>query len=101
MPADLTLALVLTAGGATVAAGVITGLIAMLKRLAGIGPLIDAGNEPTVAFFLSAALVAVAFATSAPHDVPSAFGAFLAWYGIAQVAMGIHDTVRSVTARGS
>lgn len=95
---DLTLAVVLTAGGATASAALITGLIAMLKRLAVVGPRIDDGNEPTLAFVLSAILVAAAFASVGVVTAASVFAAFLAWYGIAQIAMGVHDTVKSAVA---
>jgi hypothetical protein len=95
---DLTLAVVLTAGGATASAALITGLIAMLKGLRGVGPAID-GNEPTLAFVLSAVLVAAAFASVGEVSAASLFAAFLAWFGIAQIAMGVHDTVKAATAK--
>ncbi len=98
MPENLSFAIVLTAGGAVASAAVITGLIAMAKRLVGIGPLIDEGREPTVAFVLSAVLVVVAFVNVGPFDAGGGFMAFLAWFGIAQIAMGVHDTVKSVTS---
>ena len=94
---DLTFAVVLTAAGATASAALITGLIAMGKRIVGIGPWINAEREPTIAFVLSAVLVAVAVATVGVITPASLFAAFLAWFGVAQIAMGVHDTVRSVT----
>lgn len=96
---ELEPAVVLTAAGATASATLITGLIAMAKRLAVIGPRIDDGNEPTLAFILSAVLVAAVYASVGVVTFASAFAAFLAWYGIAQIAMGVHDTVKSVSAR--
>jgi hypothetical protein len=81
---DLTLAVVLTASGATAFAAIITGLIAM-------------DREPTIAFVLSAVLVAAAVASVGVFTPASPFGAFLAWFGIAQIAMGVHDTVKSAT----
>ena len=54
---DLTLAVVLTAAGATASAALITGLIAIAKQLVVVGPWINADREPTVAFVLSALLV--------------------------------------------
>lgn len=95
---DLTLALVLTAGGATATAAVITGLIAMAKNLAVIGPRIDDGNEPTVAFVLAAVVVILAYVSVGVINPGSGFAAFLAWYGIAQIAMGTHDTVAGLTS---
>jgi len=94
---ELDFAIILTAAGATAAAAVITGLIAMLKRLVGVGKWINAGNEPTVAFLLSAILVVIAFWNVGEFSPATGFAAFLAWYGIAQIAMGVHDTVKSVT----
>ena len=94
---DITLAVVLTASGATASAAIITGLIAMLKEIVVIGPWIGADREPTVAFVLSAVLVAAAVASVGIFTPVSLFGAFLAWFGIAQIAMGVHDTVKSAT----
>lgn len=95
---DLTLAAVLTAGGMTASAALVTTVIAVLKQVRGIGPVIDAGNEPTTAFILSGALVVLAVAASGVLTLPAIFTAALAWFGIAQIAMGVHDTVKSVTA---
>jgi hypothetical protein len=94
---DITLAVVLTASGATASAAIITGLIAMLKEIVVIGPWIGADREPTVAFVLSAVLVAAAVASVGIFTPVSLFGAFLAWFGIAQIAMGVHDTVKRTT----
>jgi hypothetical protein len=93
---DLTFAVVLTAAGATASAALITGLIAITKQLV-VGPWIDAAREPTVAFVLSAALVAVAVVSVSVFTPAALFAAFLAWFGIAQIAMGVHDTVKSAT----
>jgi hypothetical protein len=95
---DLTFAVVLTAAGATASAALITGLIAMLKQLVSIGPWIKADREPTIAFVLSAVLVTLAVATVGVITPASIFAGILAWFGIAQIAMGVHDTVKSVTA---
>jgi hypothetical protein len=94
---DLTLAVVLTAAGATASAALITGLIAILKQLVIVGPWIDAAREPTIAFVLSAVLVVLAVASVGTFTAEALFAAFLAWFGIAQIAMGVHDTVKSAT----
>jgi hypothetical protein len=94
---ELTFAVVLTAAGATASAALITGLIAIAKQLVVIGPWIDAAREPTVAFALSAVLVAVAVVSVGVFSPAALFAAFLAWFGIAQIAMGVHDTVKSAT----
>ena len=62
-----------------------------------VGPWIDAAREPTVAFVLSAALVILAVASVGVFTPAALFAAFLAWFGIAQIAMGVHDTVKSAT----
>jgi hypothetical protein len=98
---DLTFVVVLTAAGATASAALITGLIAILKQLLVIGPWIDAAREPTVAFGLSAVLVIVAVFSVGTFTAEALFAAFLAWFGIAQIAMGVHDTVKSATTRGA
>lgn len=91
----LHLADVLTVAGAVASAALITGLIAMLKNLRGLGAWLEAGNEPITAFVLSALLVVVAFLDVGTRTVDGAFVAFLAWYAIARLAMGIHDDVAS------
>ncbi len=91
MPSDettLTLALVLTAGGAVAASALITGLVQLIKQL---GSVID-GKERIVAFVLSAVLVVVAVAAGMSDgtltlNIATGFAAFLAWYGIARLSM--------------
>lgn len=94
MPSDettLTLALVLTAGGAVAASAIITGLVQLLKQL---GNFLD-GRERLTAFLLSAILVIVAMAAgvqdkSLTITFQSVFAAFLAWYGIARLSMAVY-----------
>jgi hypothetical protein len=93
---NLTLDAVLTAGGVTASAALITGIIAVLKQVRGIGQVVT-GNEPTTAFILSALLTAASFASIGVYTPEAAFVAVLAWFGIAQIAMGVHDTVKSLT----
>lgn len=97
MPQDadtITLALILTAAGATAAAGLVSGIVEMLKGLTkGL-----AGHERLVAFVLSGALVIVAVAAgvqdgSITLSIPSIFAAFLAWYGIARLSMAVYADV--------
>jgi hypothetical protein len=91
MPADeatLTLALVLTAGGAVAASALVTGLVQLVKQL---GSVID-GRERLVAFVLSAVLVVLAMVAGIADgtltlNIATAFAAFLAWYGIARLSM--------------
>jgi hypothetical protein len=100
------LAIILTAAGATVGAALITGFIGILKKLGGVGAWVDASREPMVSFALSALLVAAAYYSTSTLGggtveigAPSLFAAFLAWYGIAQIAMGVHDTVSTVRSK--
>lgn len=96
--AQLTLAAILTAGGVTATAAIVTGLIAMLKRLPGLGSWVDADHEPPVAYVISAILVAAAFVNQDPSaQTPvGGFGAFLAWYGVANLSGNIHNTIRDL-----
>jgi uncharacterized membrane protein HdeD (DUF308 family) len=96
MPQDetLTLALVLTAGGAVLASGLVTGIVQILKQL---GTFLD-GKERLAAFFLSAVLVVIAFVSGINDGaltvtIQSLFAAFLAWYGIARLSMAVYADV--------
>lgn len=93
MPSDetLTLALILTAGGAVVASALVTGLVQLLKQL---GSLLN-GRERLAAFILSAILVVIAFVSGVNDgtltlSLPTGFAAFLAWYGIARLSMAVY-----------
>lgn len=94
MPTDettLTLALILTAGGAVVASALITGIVQLLKQL---GSFLD-GKERITAFFLSAVLIVIAFGAgvqdkSLTINAQGVFAAFLAWYGIARLSMAVY-----------
>ena len=74
------------------------GATSILKRLVVIGPWINADREPTIAFALSAVLVTFAMLSVGTLTPEALFAALLAWFGIAQIAMGVHDTVKSATA---
>lgn len=97
MPTDvnaLTLAAVLTTAGAVGAATLITGIVSQLKRLRGFGAILDRGNEPTAVLALSAILVVAAYvSTLGTVSAEGVFAAVIAWYGIAELAMAIHDRV--------
>jgi hypothetical protein len=103
MPTDttgLSLALALTAGGAVVFAGLTTGIIEILKNIA--ASIIN-GHEQLLAFVLSAVWVILAYVSAIQAgaltlDLESGFVGFLAWYGIARIAMGIHDDVSRTAA---
>ena len=87
----------LTAAGAVGFAALITGVIAIAKNLRGIGPYIDNGNEPTVAFVLSALVVLGAMAQVVTVLTPQTIlVGVVAWYGIATLSMGIHTSSTTV-----
>jgi hypothetical protein len=93
-PNSLTLALVLTAAGATAAAAVVSGVVELLKQLwSGFG-----GYARLLAFALSALIVVIAYAAGLQDGtltltIPSLFGAFLAFYGIARLSMAVYADV--------
>jgi hypothetical protein len=88
----ITLELILTAAGATVAASLIAAVIQIVKRLPGLGAWLDANREPAAALVLSIILVAYAYlATTAKPDAFNGFAAFLAWVGIAGLATAVHN----------
>jgi hypothetical protein len=95
---SLTLALVLTGAGVTVSAALIAAVIEILKRVGPLGTWIDAKREPGVAVVLSAALVGYAYLTTSTVDPITAFGAFLAFVGIAGLASKTHDVAATLTA---
>lgn len=89
-PADI-----LTPVGFAVAAGLVTGLVEIGKRLTNA----LTGREQVAAATLTALLVVTAVAdviTTTPASelggfIGLGFTAVLSWYGILRIAMGIHD----------
>lgn len=99
-PTDaLTLQIVLTTGGAVAASGLITGVIQMLKRLPGVGAILDNDREALAAFIGSAVLVAVAYVNYGPWTAEGGFLAFLAWYGISELSTKIYDRAHAVVKK--
>ena len=98
MDAGLTLAAILTAGGVTATAILVTGLISLLKNLGGLGTWIQGDHEYIVAYILAAIFVVASFFSHASSDwTPEfIFQAFLAWYGIAKISGPVHDTVKAI-----
>jgi hypothetical protein len=94
MDFNVTLAMALSAAGAVVVAGFITGIVEIIMRIAPIAH----GHGQGIALVLAALVVIAAIADQVSKgemvlDIAVIFGAVLAWYGIARVAMGIHDDV--------
>jgi len=95
----LTLATILTAGGAVAVSGLISGLIEMAKRLPSIGAWVGNGREFAFACALSAFFVVWAVLGGGQPLTPvSAFADFLAWYGIARLSGAVYDNASSAKA---
>jgi len=98
-PETVTLALLLTGAGATVAATIIASVIEILKRLPGIGEALDAGRETLLATIFSGVLIGYAFVVTTPViDAFNGFAAFLAWIAVAKLAGAAYDTGRAIKA---
>lgn len=102
-PIDLSalqLADALTPGGAVAVAALITGLVAMLKNLPVVGPALDDGAEYVAALLLAGVVVIAATADAgwAGSGIQGAFSAFLAWYAIATLTVGMHKAGTTVQA---
>ena len=99
---QLTLTAILTTAGSVAAAALITGLIGILKALPTIGPIIDADREPLASFVLSALLVILAVVNAVANgsalSIEFLFAAFLGWYAIAKLSMGVHDDLAKPAA---
>ena len=92
----LTLALILTGAGVTVAATLIASVIEILKRLPGLGSALES-NAGAASTILAGILVVYAYlATATVVDPVGAFAAFLAWVGIAGLAGKAYDLGRAV-----
>lgn len=89
----LTLQLILTAAGATVTAGLITGIVQLAKTLFG-SHWPGAGVSRGLAFVLSIVFVAWAY-VGIPVEITAAtlFAGLIAVYGIARLAMAVYDDV--------
>ncbi len=95
----VTLALILTGAGTTIAATIIASVIEILKRIPALGPRLDAGMESAASVLLAAILVVYAYVNTATViDAAGAFAAFLAWVGIAGLAGKAYDAGRAVKA---
>lgn len=89
---DLTLALILSAAGVVPAAALITGLVQLFKTV--LGGNWAAQTSRLAAFILSAVLIALAYVTtSVSITLVTGFGAFLAWYAVARLAIATYDDV--------
>ena len=91
-PQTFDLGLVLTAAGIPIAAAIIAAFIQILKRVPGIGPILDAGRETFLAIVLSGVLIGYAAAAiSVPLNLTSGFMLFLAWVNLAGLTGKAYD----------
>lgn len=97
----LALGLALTAAGATAFAAFIVGLVAILKNIVWIGPRIDDGNEPTVVTIFAGIVIILAVIDAHITGLAGLFAAFVAWYGIVELALAIHKRGSSLIAARS
>lgn len=91
MDTPITFADLITPAGAIVAAGIITSAAELLKRTFGVGGHV-------LAFALTAGLYVLAGIAVGVDTLDEGLTVFLAFLGCATAAVGIHSTVRTVTA---
>jgi len=97
-PTSITFAVLLTAAGTGVAAGIITALVQLLKSAF---PALDARfSGAAMAFVLSAVLYVVAGAAVGVTSLDAALVVFLAWLTCAVASVGVYATVKHATTDG-
>lgn len=88
---EITLADVLTLGGAAASAALVTGLVQVIKKVL---PIVEVREwEQALALTASLVLVVLAFVDQATYTLNAGFLAFVAWLMIAKLSMGIYDEV--------
>lgn len=90
-PVDITFAVLLTAAGTAIAAGIVTAVVELLKRVFGALP----GTGALWAFALSAVLYVLAGIAVGVSTLDAGLAVFLAWLACATSAVGIHSTIRT------
>jgi hypothetical protein len=95
-PDSITFAVLLTAAGTGIAAGIITAVVQLLKAV--IAPLVDRMTGAGVAFVLSAVLYLLAAFAVGVDSLDEGLVVFVAWLTCATAAVGIYATVK--TTRG-
>ena len=88
---DIQLADILTIGGAVAAAGLVSGLVELLKRTFAV--VAARSWERPLALLFSLLLVVLAFVDQGVFELAAAFTAFVAWLAIAKLATGIYDEI--------
>ena len=96
VPDTLTFAILLTAAGAGIAAGIITALVELIKSA--LPTVAQRFTGAFLAFVLSAILYVLAGIAVGVSTLDAGLVVFVAWITAATSAVGIHSTIR--TARG-
>jgi hypothetical protein len=100
-------ALILTAAGATVGAGLVSTIVEVLKHIAGIGPIVQR-SPATWAVVLDGLLVAGSYASITnigggvePVSLPGVIAAVIAWGGMAAISTKAYEVVAARRSGGS
>jgi len=104
-PDGFQLAIILTAAGATIGAGIVASAVEVLKRIGGIGPPVTK-NAATIATLLCAVLVAAAYASQTTLgggteavSIEGVVAAVIAWLGMAAIAGKAYDVVSDARSK--
>ena len=92
MPEDITFAVLLTAAGAGVAAGIVTGAVSLIKT-ALANTIVGTWDGAIMAFGFSLVLYVLAGVATNVNTLDAGLGVFLAWLTCATAAVGIHKVV--------
>jgi len=96
---DISLAVVLTAAGATLSAALIASVIQVVKKVPALGPWLDAEHEALASYVLAAGLVVWAvIGVGQEISALTLFTDFLAWLGIAKLSGAAYDSALDVKA---
>jgi hypothetical protein len=88
----VTFAVLLTAAGAGIAAGIVTGVVSLIKT-AFANTVIGTWDGMIMAFVISAALYVLAGVATGVSTLDAGLGVFLAWLTCSTAAVGIHKVV--------
>lgn len=91
IPDSITFAVLLTAAGTGIAAGIITALVALVERV--FPNLVARLTGATVAFVLSAILYVLAGIAVGVSTLDAGLVVFVAWLTCATAAVGVHQVV--------
>ena len=86
---EVTFAALLTAAGAGIAAGIVTGTVSLVKT-ALANTVVGTWDGAIMAFALSAVLYVLAAVATGVNTLDAGLGVFLAWLTCATAAVGLH-----------